>query len=94
MNMFDETLNLAESVLAHHEHWDGSGYPKGLKNEEIPLLARIIAIAETYDTLTNPMIGIKKSQEEAIAEIITLSGKNFDPEIVNALVGLMNPPFR
>ncbi|WP_414150907.1 diguanylate cyclase [Acetobacterium carbinolicum] len=92
LNMFDETLNLAESVLAHHEHWDGSGYPKGLKDEEIPLLARIIAIAETYDTLTNPMIGIKKSQEEAIAEIITLSGKDFDPEIVNALVGLMNPP--
>src|SRR5690606_11971287 len=43
LNSFEETLDLARFVLAHHEHWDGSGYPKGLKGNEIPLLSRIIA---------------------------------------------------
>jgi HD-GYP domain-containing protein (c-di-GMP phosphodiesterase class II) len=46
LNSFDDTLDLAESILAHHESWDGSGYPKGLKNNEIPKLARIIAVAK------------------------------------------------
>lgn len=55
LNSFDDTLDLAESVLSHHEYWDGSGYPKGLKGEEIPKLARIISVAESFDSLTNHM---------------------------------------
>jgi HD-GYP domain-containing protein (c-di-GMP phosphodiesterase class II) len=44
-------MNLAEAVLSLHEKWDGSGYPKGLKGEEIPRMARIIAIAESFDAI-------------------------------------------
>ncbi|MGV8906839.1 MAG: diguanylate cyclase [Acetobacterium sp.] len=89
LNMFDETLDLAETVFAHHERWDGLGYPKGLKGEEIPLLARIIALAESYDTMIDPCIKPQQTREEAICEIKILSGKRFDPDIVRAFTELM-----
>lgn len=89
LNLFDETLNLAESVMSHHEMWDGTGYPNKLKGEEIPLAARIIAVAEAYDILTNPDYGNNKSREEAIEEIRRLSGTKYDPNIVDTLVRTM-----
>lgn len=81
LNSFEGTVNLAEAVLAHHERWNGSGYPKGLKGMEIPLEARIISVAETYDAMTNrkDMPG-----EAALLEINTLSGIDFDPVVVKA----------
>lgn len=90
LNSFDDTLNLAEYVLAHHENWDGSGYPKGLKGEEIPKLARIIAVAESYDAITNNMNKNVMTKEEAIQEIKKQSGIMFDPEIVDVFIKMIN----
>jgi len=89
LNMFDETLDIAEIVFAHHERWDGLGYPKGLKGEEIPLLAWIIALAESYDTMIDPCIEPQRTREEAIGEMKLQSGKKFDPIIVKAFIKLM-----
>jgi putative two-component system response regulator len=76
-----------EIAYYHHERWDGKGYPKGLKGEEIPLSARIMALADVYDALVsqrvykNPM-----TSEDARNTIIAESGKQFDPDIVDAFV--------
>jgi diguanylate cyclase (GGDEF)-like protein/PAS domain S-box-containing protein/putative nucleotidyltransferase with HDIG domain len=85
LNLFDETLDLAEGVLSHHENWDGTGFPKGLKGEEIPLTARIIAVAEAYDSMTNEILSSRKTKEEAISELEKLKGIRFDPKIVEIL---------
>lgn len=67
----------------HHEHWDGSGYPTGLKGEEIPLAARIISIADVYDALTSERRYKKTySHEEACAILSEESGRKFDPELI------------
>lgn len=74
-------------VLHHHEHWDGTGYPSGLKGEEIPLVARIIAVADTYDAMTSrrpyrePM-----RHATAVEEIGRLAGTQFDPAVVAAFL--------
>lgn len=82
LNSFDETVNLAEAVLAHHEQWDGGGYPKGLKGEEIPLLARIITIAESYDRMIHNSANTKaKSKAEAVRVIRENAGIKFDPQL-------------
>jgi HD-GYP domain-containing protein (c-di-GMP phosphodiesterase class II) len=71
----------------HHERWDGKGYPLGLKGEEIPLVARIIAIADTYDAMvsTRPY---RKGMDPKFAyqEILRYRGTQFDPEVVDAFV--------
>ena len=71
----------------HHERWDGCGYPKGLKGEEIPLAARIVAVADVYDALVN----IRPYKEawpvhEAVAYLREASGKQFDPRVVDAFL--------
>ena len=86
LNLFDETIDLAQGVLNHHEHWDGTGYPKGINGEEIPLSSRIIAVAETYDAMTNDSYNRTVSNEEAIDEIKGLAGTKFDKNVVNAFV--------
>lgn len=86
LNSFDETLDLADAVLAHHEHWNGTGYPKGLRGNEIPLLARIIAVAESYDSMTNEMNKKILDKEDAIIVIKKQSGLKFDPVIVDTLI--------
>lgn len=86
LNSFDGTLDLAETILAHHEEWDGSGYPKGLKGEEIPKLARIISVAENYDEMTNKYNNNPLNKDEAVKELIKLAGKKFDPNIVDFFV--------
>lgn len=89
LNLFDDTLDLAEGVLNHHENWDGSGYPKGLKGEEIPKLARVIRVAETYDAMTNKLKKNPMDKKEALLEIKNKSGIIFDPEIVDIFLDLM-----
>ncbi len=90
LNLFDETIDLAEAVLYHHENWDGSGYPVGVRGEEIPRQARILRIAETYDALTGAFGSSSMSDEEALEEIKRHSGSMFDPEIVKVFVGMMS----
>ena len=89
LNLFDETLDLAEVVLNHHENWDGSGYPKGLKGEQIPKLARIIRLAESYDSMTNTSGKDVMDKEKALEEIKKQSGKLFDPDIVDVFIKMI-----
>lgn len=74
-------------IKHHHERWDGAGYPDGLAGEEIPLGARIIAVAETYDILTHGALWKEPlSVEEAKAEIRRCAGTQFDPHVVEAFL--------
>lgn len=79
----------AEIVLAHQERWDGGGYPRGLKGEEIPLGARIFAIADTFDAIVTSR-PYRKGQpiEAARAEILRCRGSQFDPMCVDAFMSL------
>ncbi len=78
-------------ILSHHEWYDGSGYPGGLKGEDIPLGARIISIADTYDTMTTPRLYRDViSQEEALEELRRCAGTQFDPELVEVFCRAMN----
>jgi len=77
-------------ILHHHERWDGKGYPFGLKGDEIPLGARIIALADTYEALTSDRRYRKAcSKKEAIKRIKRVSGTQFDPEIVKLFLNVM-----
>jgi putative nucleotidyltransferase with HDIG domain len=83
----EEYKDIAEVVAAHHERWDGTGYPNGLRGEGIPKMARIIAVADAYDA----MVEIRSyrapvSKEDAIAELVKCSGTQFDPHIVDVFV--------
>jgi response regulator RpfG family c-di-GMP phosphodiesterase len=84
----DQFLELGREVaLAHHEQWDGSGYPQGLQGKDIPLSARIVALADVYDAVTShrayrPAI----SHTEARDWIVSNYGSQFDPEVVEAFV--------
>ncbi|MEG0370821.1 MAG: PAS domain S-box protein [Clostridium sp.] len=83
----NEFSNIAEFVLAQHERWDGNGYPKGLKAEEIPLIARVIAIADAYDSMTNESrYGNPLSYESVLEELQKNSGSQFDPELVSVFI--------
>ncbi len=78
-----------ETVLHHHESWNGHGYPVGLKGEEIPLGARILAIADVYDVLTSQRpYKAPSTVEEARERLIAGTGTNFDPALLQAFVQL------
>lgn len=83
-------LAIASEVAGgHHERWDGSGYPRGLNGEEIPLSARIMAIADVYDALTTERVYKNAwTHAQAITEIKQLEGKQFDPIVVQAFMGI------
>lgn len=77
-----EMKELAEAIHAHHERWDGTGYPKGLKGVDIPRVARIIAIADAYDAMTSERpYRAALTDEQAHEEIRRFSGIQFDPEL-------------
>jgi len=84
-----QLVHIAEYVLYHHERWDGDGYPYGLKGTQIPLLSRILAIADSFDVMThtrsykNPV-----SKEEALDEIKNNAEKQFDPKLVDLMLSL------
>ncbi len=76
--------HVAEEILSHHENWDGSGYPRGLKEEEIPLLSRITAIVDAVEVMSSgrPYCD-KKTEEEIMAELRSCAGTQFDPNLVD-----------
>jgi HD-GYP domain-containing protein (c-di-GMP phosphodiesterase class II) len=83
--------NIAKIIGQHHERWDGTGYPKGLKGTEIVLSARVIAVVDSYDAMTSPRsYKTLFTPEQALADLGRLSGIHYDPEIVTAFVESMN----
>ena len=86
--ILDEAVRLA---AYHHEKWDGSGYPYGIKGEEIPLSARVMAVADVFDALVS-----KRSYKEpfpfdkAVDIIKEGSGKHFDPTVVDVFIGALD----
>ncbi|KUK10058.1 MAG: Uncharacterized protein XD50_1645 [Clostridia bacterium 41_269] len=78
---------IADFILKHHEWWNGEGYPLRLKGEDIPLECRILAIADAYDAMTNDRpYRNGKTHEEALAELKRLAGKQFDPQLVDVFI--------
>lgn len=79
--------NVREMIKHHHEFFDGSGYPDQLERESIPLGARIIAVADAYDTITSPRVYKKaRGAEAALTEIERCGGAQFDPQLVNVFL--------
>ena len=87
----DSLKSCLPGVQYHHEKYDGTGYPAGLKGSNIPRDARILAIADAYDAMTSkrPYRQIQATPEEAIAELTKYAGTQFDPEMVQAFVAVL-----
>ncbi len=86
-----ELIPIADGILKHHERWDGKGYPLGIKGEEIPLLSRIIALADTYDVMIHGRPYREAvSQEEVLNEIRSCAGTQFDPELAQLFIMLVS----
>ncbi len=85
-----EIMNAAKVIaLTHHEKWDGTGYPRGMAGEEIPLMGRICALADVFDALTSKRPYKKPwSMEDATREIQEYSGGHFDPQLVDTFMGI------
>ncbi|MBR4241599.1 MAG: HD-GYP domain-containing protein [Eubacterium sp.] len=90
LSSFKSLENVGEGALYHHERYDGKGYPEGKSGEDIPLIARMICVADSYDAMnTNRVYRDKLSKEKIISEIETNKGKQFDPEIADIMLKLI-----
>lgn len=86
----DSVNGLKDGVLYHHERYDGKGYPFGLKGEDIPLVARILCLADSYDAMTSNRVYRKRlNDDEVRREIIDCAGKQFDPALAEIFLGLL-----
>jgi HD-GYP domain-containing protein (c-di-GMP phosphodiesterase class II) len=84
---------VAQAVASHHEAFDGSGYPLGLKGENIPLYGRIVAVADAYVNLTSDRsFALPKTDEQALVELGKQSGTHFDGMIVRLFARLLKMP--
>jgi diguanylate cyclase (GGDEF)-like protein/PAS domain S-box-containing protein len=82
-----DLIHISEYILSHHEHWDGGGYPQGLKGAGIPLLSRILAIVDAFDAMSQDRAYRKAlTKQQAIKELLKYAGTQFDPEIVRVFV--------
>lgn len=87
LSSVNEMSEMAEYVFAHHEHWDGTGYPRGLKEFEIPYLARVISVVDAFDAMTSDRAYRQAmSYEKAYAELERCKGQQFDPSIVKVFI--------
>lgn len=87
---FGELIEALKGIKSHHEFYDGSGYPEGLVKSEIPLIGRIIAVADAYDAMTSKRpYRDALTQQQAIEELQRNSGHQFDPAIVKIFVKLL-----
>ncbi len=85
-----DLVNCLPAILHHHEHYDGKGYPSGLKGDSIPLEGRILAIADAYDAMTSPRPYREQlSSQSALEELRRCAGSQFDPELVELFCTLM-----
>lgn len=85
-----ELITVAEGILCHHERWDGRGYPQGLKDTSIPILARILSVVDSFDAMTTDRVYHKAiSREKALKEILVCSGGQFDPSICTLFIDMM-----
>jgi len=83
-------MPIADLILCHHERWDGTGYPQGLKGEEIPLLSRMISVIDAYDVMTEYRSYRRPiSKTAALEEIKRCAGTQFDPQIAQTFIELM-----
>ncbi|MPM91929.1 Cyclic di-GMP phosphodiesterase [bioreactor metagenome] len=82
-----ELAMVADSILSHHERWDGQGYPRGIKEAEIPLLCRILSITDAFDAMTNDRVYRRAiPREAAIQELKVNAGGQFDPHITDIFI--------
>ena len=82
---------ISEIIYSHHERWDGSGYPQGIKGEKIPVSARLMAVADVYDAMTSKRIYKEAySHKDTVKMISKSSGTHFDPQAVELFLALQD----
>lgn len=91
LNLFSDTMDLARGALEHHELYDGSGYPKQLKGEEISLMGRILSVAEAYEFYARWASPDHMTEESAVRFIENQKGRKFDEKVVLAFLEIMRP---
>ncbi|MCR5301306.1 MAG: HD domain-containing protein [Lachnospiraceae bacterium] len=90
LSSFKSLKNVNEGALYHHERYDGKGYPEGREGEEIPFIARMICVADSFDAMnSNRVYRNKLTMEDIVAEIEKNKGKQFDPKIADTLLRLI-----
>ncbi|AUD64057.1 hypothetical protein BK010_10335 (plasmid) [Tenericutes bacterium MO-XQ] len=91
LSTLPEYGEIALDILSHHERYDGKGYPRGIKGEDIPIRARIISVADAYDAMTSDRPYRKKmSHQEAVTELIDNKGTQFDPKIIDIFLSIFS----
>ena len=91
LSSLPEYGEIALDILSHHERFDGKGYPRGIKGEEIPIRARIIAVADAYDAMTSDRpYRNKMTHEEAVTELIDNKGTQFDPKLIDIFMSIFS----
>lgn len=89
LSSLPEYGEIAEDILSHHERYDGQGYPRGLKGEDIPIRARIISIADAYDAMTSDRpYRNKMTHDQAIEELLANKGTQFDPKLIDVFMSI------
>ncbi|MFN3396544.1 MAG: HD-GYP domain-containing protein, partial [Thermodesulfovibrionales bacterium] len=86
LNSFEFSEDVKKAIIHHHERFDGTGYPEGLKGEEIPLVSRVLSVVDSFNAMVSDRpYRDKLSPVDALQEIKRQSGTFYDPKIVNAL---------